>query len=184
MLYGYIRVSTADEITYHQVKQLLDYGCYQVFQENTSREAADKVEFNKLHTLLVPGDIVVTTKIDRLACNTKGLLDFVEMVHGKECFLVVLDQGIDSRLYTGKIMLQMFAVFAEFEGNLQLEQQCIEINKIRKTSRFRGRPRALTNAQVSQLKALWNDRHNNKITREQLAAMFSISVQSVYNHVK
>lgn len=184
MLYGYARVSTQDQTTDHQVKQLYDYGCKHVFQENASGKSTDRTELNKLQALLVPGDVVVTTKTDRLARNARDLLNLVQFIHDKGCYLVVLDQGIDSRLPMGKVMLQMFGVFAEFERNLLLERQRAGIEKAKSDGKFQGRAKSLNADQIKQLKALWDDRHNTKVSRDQLAVMFSISVPSVYRYVK
>ena len=68
MRYGYARVSSKTQDYSAQVDTLKTAGCERIFSEKRSgKSVTDRPEFNKLMRTLVPGDIIVVSKLDRLA---------------------------------------------------------------------------------------------------------------------
>ena len=71
MRYGYARVSSKSQDYAGQVAALEAAGCERIFSEKASGKSTDgRREFEKLKRLLLPGDAVVVTKLDRLAHST------------------------------------------------------------------------------------------------------------------
>src|SRR4029450_4559451 len=86
---------------------------------------------------LRPRDTLVITKIDRLARSAVDLLTIVKQLEREDVSLKVLDQAIDPSTPAGKAMLQMLAVFAEFETAIRSERQMDGIAKAKaKGTRF------------------------------------------------
>ena len=76
MRYGYARVSTAKQDYDLQVEALKAAGCERIFSEKASGKSTDgRREFNRLMKALNPGDVVVVTKLDRLARSSRDLLN-------------------------------------------------------------------------------------------------------------
>ena len=77
-LYGYARVSTTDQDLTIQEQALRAAGCSVVRSETSSgSQRAGRTELYVLLEFLRPGDILVVTRIDRLARSIKDLQDIV-----------------------------------------------------------------------------------------------------------
>ena len=70
---------------------------------------------------LRPGDQATVYRLDRLARSQLHLLQIME-IEGKGAKLVSLMDNIDTGTATGKMMVGVLAVLAEFERNLLLER--------------------------------------------------------------
>ena len=73
--YGYARVSTNGQDLGSQETELLAAGCARVFKEKVSGAKTDRPELAKLIRRLEPGDVLVVTRLDRLARSTRNLLN-------------------------------------------------------------------------------------------------------------
>ena len=71
--YGYARVSTNGQDLSSQEAELLGAGCAKVFKEKVSGAKTDRAELAKVIRRLEPGDVLIVTRLDRLARST---LDF------------------------------------------------------------------------------------------------------------
>ena len=80
MLYGYGRVSTRDQDLTSQVVQLTASGCARVFTEKASGAKGDRAELAKVLRKLTQGDVLVVTRLDRLARSTRDLLNVIDAV--------------------------------------------------------------------------------------------------------
>jgi DNA invertase Pin-like site-specific DNA recombinase len=76
MIYGYARVSTDGQSIVAQVRQLRAAGCKRVFREVASGARADRPQLRRLLDGLAPDDVVMVTRLDRLARSTRDLHDF------------------------------------------------------------------------------------------------------------
>ena len=70
-LYGYARVSTRDQDLALQLNELTAAGCAKVFKEKASGAKTDRPELAKAISRLEPGDVLVVTRLDRLARSTR-----------------------------------------------------------------------------------------------------------------
>jgi DNA invertase Pin-like site-specific DNA recombinase len=77
MIYGYARVSTDGQSLGSQVRQLETAGCDKVFSEKASGAKADGRQLQRLSSVVQPWDVVVVTRLDRLARSTRDLLNFL-----------------------------------------------------------------------------------------------------------
>ncbi|MCP4185648.1 MAG: recombinase family protein [Hyphomicrobiales bacterium] len=72
---GYARVSTSGQTLDAQLEQLKAHGCDQVFRETMSGARSDRPELKKALAVLSNDDVLVVTRLDRLARSTRDLLD-------------------------------------------------------------------------------------------------------------
>jgi DNA invertase Pin-like site-specific DNA recombinase len=77
-VYGYARVSTQDQDLGGQVTELLAAGCNKIFQEKVSGIKSDRSELSKLLKGLQEGDLLIVTRLDRLARSTRDLLNVID----------------------------------------------------------------------------------------------------------
>lgn len=85
-------------------------------------------------------DVVVVTKLDRVARSTRDLLEIVDVLEAKGVAFQVLNINLDTSTATGKLMLSMLASIAEFERALMLERQAEGMAKAKAEGRIKGRP--------------------------------------------
>ena len=114
---------------------------------------AGRDELRTVLDFLRKGDVLMVTRIDRLARSIGDLQDIVRAVKAKGAALKATEQPIDTATAAGKCFLDMLGVFAEFETNLRKERQLEGIAKARHAGVYKGRPASIDAARVRQLKS-------------------------------
>ena len=152
--YGYARVSTTDQDLSIQEEKLRAAGCETIRSEKvtgTTREGRPELE--TLLQFVRRGDVLMVTKVDRLARSIGDLQDIVRALRAKGAALRATDQPIDTATAAGKAFLDMLGVFAEFETNLRKERQLEGIAKAKAKGVYKGRRPSIEAAEVRKLKA-------------------------------
>ena len=80
MIIGYARVSTREQDLSGQLTELRAVGCVKVYSEKASGARGDRAELRKLVGRLMPGDVLIVTRLDRLARSTRDLLNVLDSV--------------------------------------------------------------------------------------------------------
>jgi DNA invertase Pin-like site-specific DNA recombinase len=144
-LYGYARVSTRDQDLALQVSELTAAGCAKVFKEKASGTRSDRPELAKVIGRLEPGDVLVVTRLDRLARSTRDLLNVLdELAKRGAGFRSLKDTWANTTTPHGKLMLTVLGGLAEFEREL-IRARTGEGRKRAQERGVRfGRPRKLT----------------------------------------
>src|ERR1700674_3976555 len=84
MIYGYARVSTDGQSEAAQVRQLRAAGATKVFREVASGAKTDRPQLRRLLAGIGPRDVVMVTRLDRLARSTRDLLNTLAAITAKE----------------------------------------------------------------------------------------------------
>src|SRR6478672_2281897 len=117
--YGYARVSTNGQDLAGQEAELITAGCANIYREKVSGTKTDRAELAKLIRRLEPGDLLVVTRLDRLARSTRDLLNIVATIAEREAGLRSLkDSWADTTTPHGRLMLTILGGLAEFEREL------------------------------------------------------------------
>jgi DNA invertase Pin-like site-specific DNA recombinase len=143
ILIGYARTSTAEQIAglEAQVRDLKSAGCKKLFREQVS-STAGRDQLEATIDYIREGDTLVVTKLDRLARSTLHLWEIVKRLEAKGAALRILNLGgetVDTRGATGRLILNVFAAFAQFEREMMLERQREGIAKAKAAGKYRGR---------------------------------------------
>lgn len=140
MLIGYARTSTSDwKFGFEsQLIQLHNEGCTKVFKD-TASSVGEREQLENAISFARSGDVFVVCKLDRLARNTKHLLDITQRLEWKGVTLRVLNVGLDTSTDTGKFMLAMLVAVAQFERNMMIERQHDGIDCPRQPMKYRSR---------------------------------------------
>jgi DNA invertase Pin-like site-specific DNA recombinase len=142
--YGYARVSTNGQDLGSQETELLAAGCAKVFKEKVSGAKTDRAELAKVIRRLEPGDVLVVTRLDRLARSTRDLLNVLATIEREAGFRSLKDTWADTTTPHGRLMLTVLGGLAEFEREL-IRARTGEGRKRAKDRGVRfGRPAALT----------------------------------------
>ena len=78
--YGYARVSTNGQNLSAQEAELIAAGAAKVFKEKVSGAKADRAELANVIRRLEPGDLLLVTRLDRLARSTRDLLNVLATI--------------------------------------------------------------------------------------------------------
>jgi len=150
MLLGYARVSTDDQNLALQRKALREAGCRRFYEEKLSGARRDRPELARLLDQVRDDDVLVVTRLDRLARSTRDLLDVAERLREAGAGLRSLaEPWADTTSPAGRMVLTVFAGIAEFERALILGRTSAgRIAAQQKGVRF-GRPPALASDQVA-----------------------------------
>ncbi len=145
-LVAYIRVSSLGQSLELQRDKMRAIGVEpdHIFEEKRSGVDSNRPALKEALRFVRKGDTFVITKIDRLARSATDLLQIVQELQHKEVALRVLDQQIDTGSPAGKAMLQMLAVFAEFETEIRKERQMDGIAKAKEKGTKFGRKTQIT----------------------------------------
>ncbi|WP_348685722.1 recombinase family protein [Aeromonas bestiarum] len=176
-LVGYARVSTVGQSLDTQLQALAE--CSTIFQEKVSGARDDRPQLAQLLNFVREGDVVLVTKLDRLARNTRHLLEISEYLQSKRVALRILNLGINTSTPTGKLMLTMIGAIATFERELMLERQAEGIELAKQRGVYKGRkPTAM--AKGNEVLALLA----RGLTKAETARQMGISVSSVQRILK
>ena len=119
MLMGYARVSTEDQDLRLQRAALEAAGCRRFFEEKVSGAARDRPQLARMLDQLRDVDVVVVTRLDRLARSTRDLLDIAETLNEVGAGLRSLaEPWADTTTPGGRMLLTVFGGIAEFERGL------------------------------------------------------------------
>src|SRR5271157_4399249 len=119
MKYGYARVSTDGQSVDAQVKQLRAAGAERVFKETASGARADRAQLRRVLDQLDKGDVLMVTRLDRLARSTRDLLNTLATITAKGAgFRSLNDAWADTTTAHGRLMLTILGGLAEFEREL------------------------------------------------------------------
>jgi DNA invertase Pin-like site-specific DNA recombinase len=151
---GYARVSTTDQNLDVQVSALRAAGCEIIRSEKRSgTTTAGREELRTVLDFLRKGDILMVTRIDRLARSIGDLQDIVRAVRARGAILKATEQPIDTSTAAGKCFLDMLGVFAEFETNLRRERQLEGIAEAKARGVYKGRKPTIDPEKIRKMKA-------------------------------
>ena len=120
---GYARVSTDGQSAAAQVATLTGAGAGagKVFQEFASGAKTDRRELRRLLARLESGNVVLITRLDRLARSTRDLLNILAMITDRWAgFRSLADAWVNTTTPHGRLMLTVLGGLAEFERDLIL----------------------------------------------------------------
>lgn len=137
---GYARTSTADQLAGFeaQLRDLTTAGASKIFKEQVS-SVAQRAQLEALLDYIREGDVVVVTKLDRLARSMADLIDISKRIELKKAGLRILSMQLDTATANGRLMMNVLGSVAQFERELMLERQREGIAKAKAEGKYRGR---------------------------------------------
>ena len=119
MIYGYARVSTDGQSVGAQIEALTAAGAAKVFRETASGAQTDRAQLRKVLASLETGDVLMVTRLDRLARSTRDLLNTLATIAERKAgFRSLGDTWADTTTAHGRLMLTVLGGLAEFERDL------------------------------------------------------------------
>jgi DNA invertase Pin-like site-specific DNA recombinase len=176
-LVGYARVSSVGQSLDVQLDKLKH--CNKIFQEKKSGTSNQRPKLSACLEYVREEDILVVTRLDRLARSTLHLCQIAETLKQKQVSLQVLDQNINTSDATGRLLFNMLGAIAQFETEIRAERQMDGINKAKERGVPFGRKKKMTNQQVEEL----IERRKSGTLIKTLMADYNLSKASVYRYL-
>ncbi|MFD2111309.1 recombinase family protein [Thiorhodococcus fuscus] len=142
MLVGYARSSTIDQVASieSQERELRAAGCEEVYIEQVSSvDLVRRERFEEAVKFCRKGDVLVCTKLDRLARSVPHLVEIQQRLEAKGVALKILDMGLDTSTAQGRLMFNIVGSIAQFEREIMLERQREGIAKAKAEGKYKGR---------------------------------------------
>ncbi len=151
MIYGYARVSTDGQSVEAQICALTAAGAVKVFREVASGAKTDRAQLRRLLDSLTTGDVVMVTRLDRLARSTLNLLHTLKAVADKgAAFRSLADVWADTTTAHGRLILTVLGGLAEFERELIRSRTSEGRERAKAQGKSLGRPFKLTAHQKAE----------------------------------
>lgn len=163
-LFAYCRVSTSDQTTENQLREIAAAGfavqSQRAIAETVSGSiaASERPGFCKLLDRMEEGDVLVVTKLDRLGRNAMDVRATVEALTGMGVRVHCLALGgVDLTSPAGKMTMAVIAAVAEFERDLLIERTQSGLARARAEGKALGRPSALSRIQADAVRTRLRD---------------------------
>lgn len=176
MIIGYARTSTTEQIAglEAQLRELEGAQCRKIYREQVSSVAV-RAQLEAALDFAREGDVLVATKLDRLARSVADLMTIIQTLKKKQVGLRILNLGMDTQTPTGKLMLTVLGGVAQFEREIMLERQREGVAKAKAAGKYKGR-KPLANELRQEVVAL----AVNGVAKAQIARQLNIGEASVY----
>ena len=144
------------------------------FEEQVS-SVAERKQLQAAIDYVREGDVLVVTKLDRLARSVINLTTILLALEQKRVAIRILNLGMNTQTPTGKLMLTVLGAVAQFEREMMLERQREGIAKAKSDGRYKGRKpiEAQRRQNVLRLAA-------EGATRSRIAAELKLGEATVY----
>lgn len=177
MKIGYARVSTEDQKLELQVAALKKAGCRKIYQEKISGTRQNRPELTKLIEQLREGDVIVVSRVDRIARSTRHLLEIMDTLQNAGAkFVSLAEPWADTTSHSGKLIITIFGGIAEFERDLIRDRTSSGRSAAKKRGVVFGRPRKLSDEQKKLVRRLL---HEGKSVK-QIADTFRVHESTIY----
>lgn len=182
VLFGYARVSTADQNLDHQVDALRRAGvaAMDIYIDHASGAKASRPELDNVLRLLRDGDVLKVTRLDRLGRSVLHLITLGADLSEREIGLHVIGQSIDTTTVEGRAMFGMLSVLAELQRELIVANTRDGLAAARARGRKGGRRPRLNAEQVAHAQELYD---TGDRTVQQIADLFGVPRTTVYGHL-
>ena len=183
MIYGYARVSTAQQDYSTQIADLIKAGAKKIYKDKYTGTTSNRPEFDKLLTQLKKGDTLIVTTLDRLARNTQDALNIIKDLNDESIILRILNLGTIDNSPTGRLIYTVFAAFAEFERDLIVArtQEGKAWAKANNPNYHEGMPRKYSQEQVD---FAWKLHVKNHMSYSDISKKIGISKATLYRRFR
>jgi len=176
-LLGYARATADGQTLAAQLEALRAAGCTRIFRERIGGATAERIQLRRAIDQLATGDVLVVTRLDRLARSTRDLLNLLDTITGKGADFRSLGDGwADTTAPHGGKIIAMVEGLAEFERGLIRARADEGRRRAKARGQHMGRPPTLTPRQRSEAVEALQD---GTATQADLARRFAVSQSTI-----
>lgn len=170
MIYGYCRVSTkgqakdGNSLEAQEQEIISRYNNALIYKEAYTGTTTDRPVFNEVIEQMQENDMLVVSKLDRLARNTEEGIKIVKELFKKKCSVHVLNVGLLEDTAMGQFFITTLLAVAELERN-QIIERCQTGKAIaRQNPDFtEGRPKKYSRQQIQHAIELLESRSYKQV---------------------
>lgn len=182
---GYTRVSAAAPYAGLQLEALASAGVgpQGIFCDVTAGPtgASDRPGFRVLLQCADEGDVIVVWRIDRLGRSLSEVVDSVAMLAARGIAIRSVQDNIDSRTTSGRLMINLLASLAEYDRHLTSERIAAGMSSARRAGKRLGRPPVSGEIVLEKLR-LVDDARARGLPASQAAQLAGWSRATYYRH--
>jgi len=177
MRIGYARTSTIEQKAGldAQLRDLKAAGCEKIFKEQLSSVDSKRLQLEAGLDYCREGDVLVCTKLDRLARSVADLVKIEERLKAKGASLHIMDPAMDTATPAGRLIFNVIASIAQFEREIMLQRQREGIAKAQREGKYKGRT-PTARAKEDEIRALYAA----NVKKAEIARRLGIGERSVY----
>jgi DNA invertase Pin-like site-specific DNA recombinase len=176
MIVGYARVSTDGQSLEAQEAALKAAGADKVFAEKISGIVTDRRQLQRAIDALRDGDVLLVTRLDRLARSTRDLLNVLASVSDKGAgFRSLADAMIDTTSPHGKLIIAVLGALSEFERSIILARTSEGRKRAQERGIRFGRKPKLTQHQIAEALT----RRANGETLTEIGRSYNVSYSTI-----
>ena len=176
MIYGYARVSTDGQTLDAQREALTAAGAKKIFAETASGAKTERAQLARLMKTLTQDDVVLVTRLDRLARSTRDLLNTLATIADRGAsFRSLADTWADTTTPHGRLMLTVLGGLAEFERELISARTSEGRKRAKERGQAFGPKRKLTPFQMQEAR----DRKAAGESVREIARSYNISASTI-----
>jgi len=187
----YVRVSTTEQKTDAQEKELRDYAerrGWQVQKVYSDKESGAKFNRPALDELMVDCrrrkiDVVLVWKFDRFARSLRQLIVALDEFKRLGIDFVSSTESVDTSIPSGELLFQIFGAIGQFERSLISERTKAGLEHARREGKRLGRP-PLKKLSLAEIRQLRRDRRKGGASFKALANRYGTSVWTAFELCK
>ena len=193
MIYGYARCSTNEskQDIDRQVRELKELGATDktIYKEYESGTKKDRAEYEKLLSIVKPGDTIITTEVSRLSRSMKQLINLMDFVKNNKLKLVIKN-SITIDCTNGeldpmtKAFFQMSGVFAELERDIISQRVKSGLANAKAQGREGGRPKLDKNKLPKNFYKYYEQWKNKAITKVEFSRLLNVTRPTLDKYIK
>jgi len=180
-LYGYARVSTTLQDPALQTDALKAAGCARIFVDKASGKSDRRPQLDKLLEVVLPGDVIVVWRLDRLGRSLRHLITTLNDLAERHVGFRSLTEGFDTTTAGGRLLFNIMGALAEFERDLIVERTQAGLAAARARGRHGGRPTVMTPEKVKLAREMYDAR---EYTVDTIAKTLGVSRMTVYRYLE
>ncbi|NAY93384.1 recombinase family protein [Muricauda sp. JGD-17] len=189
MIFGYARVSTAEQSLDLQLNALLKEGIEQknIYTDKVSSTKEERKSLAKLLDYVREGDTIIVWKLDRLA---RSLIHFTKLMTILEKkgvkFRSITESFIDTteKSSHSEFIINIFAALAQLERDIIIERTKAGLESARRRGKILGAPKGIS--KKNQQKAVLCEEYfkEGKLTVSEICERLDISRATYYKYLK
>lgn len=189
MIIGYARVSTIGQNLDSQIEQLKEQSAEKIYKEQvTATSTKQRTELKSMIEHVRSGDIVVVTKIDRLARSISDLNKIVTELNSKGVSVkfikeqMTFEAGNNNSLNT--LLFNILGSFAQFERDLIVERTSEGRERAKANGKKFGRKPSSSRKDIDKAIDLYKNRSANGLSVSDILKMTGVKKSTFYYELK
>lgn len=182
MRIGYVRVSDPSQNTARQEAIMEQLDVEKMFIEKISGKNMDRPQLKAMLSFVREGDTVIVESVSRLSRSMSDFQKIIEQLDAKKVHFVSQKEGFDTNTNEGRLVMNIFASFAEYERSVIKARQAEGIAIAKAEGKYKGR--VPINYDEFEFLTLYKKWKQGDITQAYICRKLGVSRMTLYRIIK